>query len=42
MLNKNLFLQVEFMQADYSEKTFSGVSYKPSASTGTIGIGYKF
>ena len=42
MLDKNLFLQVEFMQSDYSQKTVSGVSLKPSASTGTIGIGYKF
>lgn len=42
MLDKNLFLQVEFMQSNYSQKTVSGISLKPSASTGTIGIGYKF
>lgn len=42
MLDKNLFAQVEFMQSDYSAKTYSGGTYKPSATTGTIGIGYKF
>lgn len=42
MLDKNLFLQVEFIQSAYSQKTRDGVAFKPSASTGTIGIGYKF
>jgi outer membrane immunogenic protein len=42
LLDKNLFLQVEFKQSDYSEQTVNNVSYKPSGSTGTIGIGYRF
>lgn len=42
MLDKNLFLQVEFIQSAYNQKTRDGVAFKPSASTGTIGIGYKF
>ena len=41
-LNKNLFLQAEFTQSNYEEITKSGVAIKPSATTGTVGIGYQF
>ena len=42
MLDKNLFVQVEFSQSDYESKTVNGGTYKPTGSTGTVGIGYKF
>jgi hypothetical protein len=41
-LNKNLFLQGEITQADYSGETVAGTSFKPSGTTGTVGIGYQF
>lgn len=41
-LSKNLFLQAEFAQSDYNEATSNGSSFKPSATTGTVGIGYQF
>jgi len=41
-LSRNVYLQVEFMQSDYNKKSISGVDYKPSATTGAIGLGYKF
>lgn len=46
LLSKNLYLQVEFMQAQYNKKTISSggssVDFKPFSTTGTIGLGYKF
>ena len=42
MVNKNVYLQAEFMQLFFDEKTQSGVSSKLSATIGTIGVGYKF
>ncbi|MDO9278272.1 MAG: outer membrane beta-barrel protein [Polaromonas sp.] len=41
-LNKNLFLQGEIAQADYSHETIGGTMFKPSSTTGTVGIGYQF
>ncbi len=41
-LNKNLFLQGEIAQSEYSDESISGTTYKPSATTGTVGIGYQF
>lgn len=41
-LDKNLFLQVEFAQTDYNSKDVQGASLKPSATIGTVGIGYLF
>ncbi len=46
LLDKNIFVKLEVQQIDYSSKsnTIDGtsVSYKPSATVGTIGFGYKF
>lgn len=42
MIDKNLYVKAEVQQISYSSKTDTGVTYKPSASVGTIGIGYKF
>lgn len=42
MLDKNLYVQVEFLQVDFSSKNVQGASYKPSATTANVGIGWKF
>lgn len=42
MVNKNVYLQAEFVQLYFDEKTQNGVRAKPSATVGTIGMGYKF
>lgn len=42
LLTKNVYLQAEYAQTNYAEKTFSGVSFKPKTSQFTIGVGYKF
>ena len=41
-LSKNLFLQGEIAQSEYSDENISNVNYKPSGTTGTVGIGYQF
>lgn len=41
-LDRNMFLQLEFAQSDYNSKTIQGASVKPSATLGTVGIGYQF
>jgi opacity protein-like surface antigen len=46
LIDKNIYLKAEFQQITYSSKTFTdGVgsfNAKPSATVGTIGVGYKF
>jgi outer membrane immunogenic protein len=42
LLSRNLYLQIEFMQSDYNKKAISGTDYKPSGTTGAIGLGYRF
>lgn len=46
MLNKNIFMKLEVQQIDYSSKSNTifgdSVTYKPSATVGTVGLGYKF
>ncbi len=42
LLNKNLFVQVEFQQMNFDSKTVGTASYKPSATMAAIGLGYKF
>ena len=41
-LSKNLFLQGEIAQSEYSDENISNANYKPSGTTGTVGIGYQF
>jgi hypothetical protein len=41
-LNKNLYLQGEITQSEYSDETMLNTTYKPSGTTGTVGIGYQF
>jgi opacity protein-like surface antigen len=40
--DKNLFAQVEFTQSNYESKSSGGASLKPSVTSGSIGLGYKF
>ena len=42
LMNKNLYLQAEVLQNNYNERSANGLVLKPSATMGTIGIGYKF
>lgn len=43
MLSRNMYLQIEFMQAAYGEKTIGTTAkLKPSETHGSIGIGFKF
>lgn len=42
LLDKNVFVQVEFLQMNFDSKSASGTSYKPGAVTANFGLGYKF
>jgi len=42
MVSKNLFVQAEISRSDYSEKTINGATVKPTATSGIVGVGYKF
>jgi Outer membrane protein beta-barrel domain len=42
LLDKNIYLKVEGQQVKYSSSTLSGLTYKPSATIATLGLGYKF
>lgn len=42
LLNKNIYIQAEAQQLTYESQTKSGLTSKPSATLGTIGLGYKF
>lgn len=42
LLNKNVYVQAEAQQITYSGVTKSGVTFTPSATVGTVGLGYKF
>lgn len=42
MLDKNLYLQIEFIQADYNRKTVDFGTYRSMTSTGSVGLGFKF
>lgn len=42
LMHKNLYLQAEILQNNYNERSANGLTIKPSATMGSIGIGYKF
>ena len=42
LLNKNVYLQAEAQQLTYSGQSDAGAKFTPSATLGTIGVGYKF
>lgn len=42
MLGSNLYLQAELEQIGYSERSNSGLTSKPTATMGSVGLGYRF
>jgi len=42
MMAKNVYVQVEAMYISYNSQTVNSVYYKPNATLGTLGVGYKF
>jgi opacity protein-like surface antigen len=42
LVDRNVFLKAEIQQISYESKVVSGVTYQPSSTVGTVGIGYKF
>lgn len=42
LVSSNVFLKAEIQQISYGSKTVNGVTYQPSSTVGTVGIGYKF
>jgi len=42
LVDKNLYLQVEFMNSNFRSKTVDGTTVEPDGTIGTVGIGYKF
>jgi len=42
LLTKNVYIQAEAQQITYSGVTKAGVTFTPSATVGTVGLGYKF
>lgn len=42
MLSSNLYLQAEFEQIGYTERSNSGLTSKPTITMGTLGLGYRF
>jgi len=42
LVDKNLYLQVEFMNSNFRSKTVDGTTVEPNGTIGTVGIGYKF
>ncbi len=42
MLGDRLYLQLEFLYGDYEWKTARTGAFRPSSTTGSIGLGYRF
>lgn len=42
MLDKNIFMQVEYMVTNFNSKTIASTAVEPGGTIGTVGIGYKF
>ena len=42
LVTKNIYIQAEAQQITYSGQNKSGTTYTPSATVGTVGVGYKF
>jgi hypothetical protein len=42
MMDKSLFLQIEFMQLNFNSISISGATFKPNSTLGTVGFIYKF
>ena len=42
LLDKNIYMKLEGQQVKYSSSTASGLTFKPSSTIATLGLGYKF
>ena len=42
LMDKNMYVQVEFMNSNFNSNTINGTTVEPDGTIGTIGIGYKF
>lgn len=42
LLDKNVYVKLEGQQVKYNSANVSGVTYKPSTTIATLGLGYKF
>jgi opacity protein-like surface antigen len=42
LLDKNVYVKIEGQQVKYNTANVSGITYKPSTTIATVGIGYKF
>lgn len=42
LVTKNVYIQAEAQQITYSGQTKDGTTFTPSATVGTVGVGYKF
>jgi opacity protein-like surface antigen len=42
LLDKNIYIKLEGQQVKYNTGNVSGVTYKPSTTIATLGLGYKF
>lgn len=42
LLDKNVYVKLEGQQVKYNTANISGVTYKPSTTIATLGLGYKF
>lgn len=42
MIDKNMYFQVEFMNATFNSKTIGSIAIQPGGTIGTVGIGYRF
>ena len=42
LLDKNVYVKIEGQQVKYNTGNVSGVTYKPSTTIATLGLGYKF
>lgn len=42
LLDKNVYVKLEGQQVKYTSSTISGITYKPSTTIATLGLGYKF
>jgi opacity protein-like surface antigen len=42
LIDKNVYVRLEGQQVKYTTATMSGITYKPSTTLATLGLGYKF
>ena len=42
LMDKNMYVQVEFMNLNFNIETVNSTTVEPDGTTGTVGIGYRF